>query len=276
VLGSDVNLSVLPVGATMEAGGFASIVVDGSATNEGSLYAVASGSPTIEFGVRIAPNGVFDQEGTITVSSSEQGDADLSVQGTGTQSSGTTLRNDGMIRVTDGGTAEISSDVAGTGTISLITDPSVPTRLPTSVELGGSVGPTQTVDLSSGILLLDQPKQFLGTIENWTSSGFIGLGDATVTSETYKQTSANGGVLQLYDADNNQIAALHLAGSYTSDDFILPQSGGDPYITVRDASDAGLGASPPSSPATVGQLLQDVHRLEAALTTLIADVRSLL
>lgn len=273
VLGPDVNLSVTPINPTMPEGGSAVIEVDGTATNEGRLYV---SNPNNLLDVLIAPGGVFDQEGTITVSASQNGDADLLVRGTSTQSSGTTLHNGGTISVTNGGTATISSDVTGIGVIELATNSPAPGVLPTSVELGGSVGSGQTIDLSQGLLTLDQPAQFLGTIENWTSSGLISLPNVTATSETYTQTSANGGVLQLYDADHSQIAALHLAGRYSSDDFVLPQLNGDPYLTVRDAGNAGLGASTPSSPATVGQLLQDVNRLEAALTTLIADVRSLL
>lgn len=277
VLGPDVNASVTPINPTMEQGGWASIEVDGTSTNEGRLYVVTTNNPNNVLDVRIAPGGVFDQEGTITVSASQNGDADLMIRGTtDAQSSGTTLRNGGTISVANGGNATISSDVTGIGVIELATNSSIPGVLPTSVELGGSVGSGQTIDLSQGQLTLDQPAQFLGTIENWTSTGSISLPNVIATSQTYTQTSVNGGVLQLYDADQNQIAALHLAGKYSSDDFVLPQPDGDPYITVRDAGNAGLGASTPSSPATVGQLLQDVHRLEAALTTLIADVRSLL
>lgn len=143
------------------------------------------------------------------------------------------VMNQGLIE-SDVGLAKIEPAVLGTGTIELLASFA---PVPGQVELGGLVGPGQTV-LFSGqgqapsalTLQLDEPRAFFGTIAGFSGTDTIELANTSATSERF-----HNGVLTVFNG-NDVVARLHFTGSFATDQFALSQSSGNTIITLGTSS----------------------------------------
>lgn len=128
-----------------------------------------------------------------------------------------------------GGNATIDPAVIGTGNIELAGHPLSGDTV--HVDFKNIVSAGETLQFASlapqyvGVeqLTLD-PQGFLGTITGFQAHDELVLPGVTATSEQYK-----AGVLTLFDAQR-PVAALHVAGSYTSSSFALSSSNGTTVI----------------------------------------------
>jgi hypothetical protein len=68
------------------------------------------------------------------------------------------------------------------------------------------------------------PREFFGTIANFTNIDTIDLKGVTVTSDTFSD-----GVLTLKDG-HQTVANLRFAGNYSTSDFVTQVVGGDTLI----------------------------------------------
>jgi hypothetical protein len=107
---------------------------------------------------------------------------------------------------------------------------------PSSVEFGQAVDRGQIVafsgtatPLTPETLLLDKPGQFQATIYNFGSppgpNNSIANTVIAMPNEDIRSDKWHNGVLSLYDARHDDVADLHLAGSYAQDQFIIGTSG---------------------------------------------------
>ncbi len=127
-LGPGVFLGLTPPNGngSFPGAGFATITVDGYDTSQATIFVGSGRGPGPDFlTIAIAPYGQLNQQGTINLSLGT-----LLVEGTGPAPA--TLNNDGAINVL--GTAIISADVIGSGTIAFLPY----STSSGSIEFGGS------------------------------------------------------------------------------------------------------------------------------------------
>lgn len=205
-----------------------------------SQYAIFTGlvAPAFESGgaltINVAAHGVMVSQGTLSVGGPPPGA--ITIDG----GAGAVLDNQGLIEAT-GASIIIDPNVIGTGTVEMASD--TPSTINSQVEFGGYVGPEQTV-LFSGqaaapsveLLLLDTPREFLAGIDGFAGSDTIDLANTTVTSDDF----ANG-VLTLRDG-HSVVADLHFAGSYTTDDFTITESGGGTLVSLNPSANDAVSA----------------------------------
>lgn len=192
--------------------------------------------------------------GNLTVSSGASFSApQLNVVSSGSVSGNGTLTgpiiDDGTITASSlnvsAGTLDVQGPVSGTGTLVVAPDPSLTSNLsifyepePSTLELGASVSVNVSFADSTGILILDDPQNFTGTITpaapQYVAAGRLAPGAAppsaadtiqltgiafdTVTGESYAG-DASGGVLTIVAAGGTQ--TLRFAGDYTTASFVL-------------------------------------------------------
>lgn len=157
-----------------------------------------------------------------------------------TAASGARFANDGTITA-DMGDVVIDPDMCGTGTVAIVQDLSRHAggfSIPSKVEFGGFVGRHQSVDfvptepnpglgtpLNDKLLVLDRPREFLATIEDFGPRDTIELAGTSVTAERFDH-----GVLKLFDKCH-AVASLHFSGCYGTSQFAVTESGGNSFIT---------------------------------------------
>ncbi|HYZ64466.1 MAG TPA: hypothetical protein VE650_18605 [Acetobacteraceae bacterium] len=141
--------------------------------------------------------------------------------------------NDGQVEAF-GGTVRMDVPVTGQGSFDILYNND---RVAAgAVEFGREVGQGQTIELDAGLLRLDRPAQFHGTILGFDAEGTIALAQTEATALDYAD-----GVLTVSDA-SGVAARLAIAGDYATEQFALSQHDGDALITVNRpaASDAPL------------------------------------
>jgi hypothetical protein len=136
---------------------------------------------------------------------------------------GSRFINDGTLTA-NGGSFDIGANIGGHGTTDILLNPGFPPSI-SEVEFGGSVGRGQTVNLDAGVLKLDKPAEFHGSIDGFNAASTIEIA-GTITSERYV-----GDVLNLFDGKMLE-AQLTLPGSFTSASFDIAHSGPDSLITL--------------------------------------------
>ena len=123
----------------------------------------------------------------------------------------------------------ITGSVTGTGSIDLFNN--------AMLEIGGSVSSGQTASfgalggpvVTTGMLILDDSRDFHGTISGLTTGDSIALADiafASNESAVWTQTTtANGGsgTLQIFDGSGTLETTLNLSGIYTQNQFALTE-----------------------------------------------------
>ena len=211
-LGPGVFLTLIPPNVFTQGRGFATITVEGYDTIEGRIWLGGRQVPQDTLTISIAPYGQLNQEGTITVLDGST----LRVSGTGDAPA--ILNNDGVINI-GGGSAVITADVIGSGSMALLST----TSFSPSLELSGSVAATQHVSFddpnraaSKENLRLDNPSTFHGIIDGFNNStvGYdsITLANTQATSAYFAQVTPDAGVLLLLDSQE-VVAALTLTGT---------------------------------------------------------------
>jgi hypothetical protein len=78
--------------------------------------------------------------------------------------------------------------------------------------------------------MLDEPKKFLGTIENFNPASTIELVDTRATRADF-----GDGVLKLFD-HHRLAAALDISGDFLSNQFQINHRHGDTFVTVGTVS----------------------------------------
>ncbi|MBV8412236.1 MAG: hypothetical protein JOY64_31760 [Alphaproteobacteria bacterium] len=133
------------------------------------------------------------------------------------------LMNNGTVEAL-GGTVRMNAAVAGQGVFDVLFDSN--TSRAGTLEFGEYVAAGQTVNLQSGLLKLDEPREFLGSIDGFNPDSTIELAHTSVTSADY-----SNGVLTLFD--RHRIAAeLHIDGNFTTDQFVLANHDGNTFVTL--------------------------------------------
>lgn len=147
--------------------------------------------------------------------------------------------NDGDIQAL-GGTVVMDVAVSGHGTFDVRVDE---TKFETGIlEFKDRVGAGQTVRLSDGLLKLDDPKGFHAAITNFSFPSTIELAQTTVTSASF----ANN-VLTLFNGQHVE-DKLDIVGNFTTDDFVITNSGGNAFVSLSPTvPPMGLTSQPSSS-----------------------------
>lgn len=184
-----------------------SVQVSGTAENSGNVAVGAGATVAVAM---TGPQDLLVNAGTVHVAAG----ATLGVAG------GQVLNNGGILA--EGGHVVLTTELTGSGVVALLAGPQF--QAP-SVELGGIVGSDQTVALDAGTLTLDDPHDFLGTIQDWGAAGSIRLAHVTATDLNW----ANG-ILSVRDGFLTE-AQLHVAGSYGADSFAFA-NGADGAVTL--------------------------------------------
>ena len=122
----------------------------------------------------------------------------------------------------------LESPVSGQGTFDIGANNNAVRR--GTIEFGDAVGRGETVQLNAGLLMLDEPKKFLGTIENFNPASTIELVDTRATRADFRD-----GVLKLFD-HHRLVAALDISGDFLSNQFQINHRHGDTFVTVGAVS----------------------------------------
>jgi hypothetical protein len=196
--------------------GFATITVNGYDTNEGRI-SLGGGKTAPDFlRVAIAPYSQLNQEGTISVFDSSQ------LRVSGTDPALATLNNDGTIEIV-GGSAVISTDIIGSGTIAFLT---AAPGFSESVELGGAVSATQHVSFSDPNisrtvegLRIDNPSAFHGIIDGFNNPiESVTLANTQADMAYFAQITPDAGALLLLDGQQ-VVGALTVTGQHASNAY---------------------------------------------------------
>jgi hypothetical protein len=141
-----------------------------------------------------------------------------------------------------GGTVRMNVPVTGQGTFDVLFNNNN-VRAGT-LEFTENVGAGETVKLDAGLLKLDEPMNFLASIQDFNSDSTIELTHTKVTSADY-----SNGVLTLFDK-NRVEARLNIVGDFTTEQFAIANHDGNAFITLN-----------PSSPVSAEQSVNGVNGL---------------
>lgn len=172
--------------------------------------------------------------------------------------------NDGEVEAF-GGTVRMNVPVTGQGTFDVLFNNN--DILSGTLEFAKGVAAGETVKLDAGLLILDQPKTFSASIQDFNPASTIELAHTKVTSADY-----SNGVLTLFD--RHRVAAqLNVVGDFTTEQFAVTNQNGNAFITVdqqfsqlvsamadhtADAPALGATASQPPSDSTLEHVLAPV------------------
>ena len=196
--------------------GFATIAVGGYDTIEGRISLGGSKINPDFLTIAISPYSQLNQEGTISVFDSSQ------LRVSGTDGALATLNNDGAIDIS-GGSAVISTDVIGSGTLAfLLASPAFGDE----AELGGGVSATQHVSFSSPngagtreSLRIDSPAAFHGVIDGFTDTfDSVTLANTQASGAYFAQVTPDSGALLLLNGQE-VVGALTVTGAHASNAY---------------------------------------------------------
>jgi hypothetical protein len=129
-----------------------------------------------------------------------------------------------------GGTVTMNVPVTGHGTFdSLFNNDET---LAGTLDFKKSVDAGETVNLTAGLLKLDQSETFHGSIQGFNSESAIELTHARVTFAEFAH-----GVLTLFDKHEVE-ARLNIAGDFKSDQFAIRNEAGNAFITLLPSASA--------------------------------------
>jgi hypothetical protein len=106
-----------------------------------------------------------------------------------------------------------------------------------TVEFASAVSSGTVVNLTAGILKLDGPLTFLGTIEDFNAASTIDLSNIQATFANYI-----GGSLLVFDR-MHEVAALKLPGFSSAGQFNIEESNGSTFITLAAANSSTPSAA---------------------------------
>jgi hypothetical protein len=90
----------------------------------------------------------------------------------------------------------------------------------------------ETVNLTAGLLKLDQSETFQGSIQGFNSESTIELTHARITFANFAD-----GTLTLFDKHDVE-ARLNIAGNFKTDQFAIRNEAGNAFITLIPAASA--------------------------------------
>ena len=217
--------------------GFATITVTGYDTNEGRVFLGGAKINPDFLNIAIAPYSQLNQEGTISVFDSSQ------LRVSGNDEAPATLNNDGTIDVS-GGSAIISTDVTGSGTLAFV---SASPSFGDDAELGAGVSATQHISFNGAdptgtreSLRIGSPSAFHGVIDGFADQlDSITLANTQATGAYFAQVTPESGALLLLNGQE-VVAALTVTGTH------LPNAYGVSNNEDGSATVAPLGLFPTS------------------------------
>jgi hypothetical protein len=127
-----------------------------------------------------------------------------------------------------GGTVRMNVPVTGQGTFDVLFN-NDNIRAGT-LEFTKSVDAGETINLTAGLLKLDAPRKFFGSIQGFNPDSVIELADTEITSADY-----SNGILTLFD-DHRVEARLDIVGDFTTDQFAITNQGGNAFITLAPSA----------------------------------------
>ena len=133
-----------------------------------------------------------------------------------------------------GGTVRMNVPVTGQGTFDVVFDNN--NVRSGTLEFAEDVEAGQTVKLDAGLLKLDEPQNFLASVQDFNPDSTIELTHTKVTSADY-----SNGVLTLFDKHRVE-AQLNIVGDFTTGQFAIANHDGNAFITLDPS--ASLSASP--------------------------------
>lgn len=192
----------------------ATINVQGSATNNGIItFSSDSGRFAVSVSGNAGAGGSLNNQGSFDVL-----DATVSWSSPLSGPLGS-LQNDGMISVWNPAngfeSAAIALNLSGSGVVQL--------NPHSSTAVGDSVASTQMIDFTGGsgaasTFEIAHPQDFAGAINGFAQGDTIRLMNTPYDGFTYNPTSANTGVLRLYNVGVDK-AELNFNGVYQASDF---------------------------------------------------------
>jgi hypothetical protein len=127
-----------------------------------------------------------------------------------------------------GGTVRMNVPVTGQGTFDVLFNNNN-VRAGT-LEFAESVGAGETVKLDAGLLKLDEPGEFLASIQDFNPDSTIELTHTKVTSADY-----SNGILTLFDKHRAE-ARLDIVGNFTTEQFAITNHDGNAFVTLNPSA----------------------------------------
>ncbi len=134
-----------------------------------------------------------------------------------------------------GGTVRMNVPVTGQGTFDVLFNNNN-VRAGT-LEFAEDVGAGETVKLDAGLLKLDEPLNFLASIQDFNPDSTIELTHTKVTSADY-----SNGVLTLFDKQRVE-ARLDIVGDFTTEQFAIANHDGNAFITLDPSAPVSAAQS---------------------------------
>jgi hypothetical protein len=144
--------------------------------------------------------------------------------------------NDGSVEAF-GGNVRMNAPVSGDGIFVLGNNDAISTG---SLEFRDSVASGERVRAVSGLLKLDQPLKFLGSIQEFDAGARIELAGTKATSLDFDPNDP--GVLKVFD-HQKLVAALDIIGNFTTSDFQLARQDGNTFVTRTQPSAGGTASA---------------------------------
>jgi hypothetical protein len=134
-----------------------------------------------------------------------------------------------------GGTVRMNVPVTGQGTFDVLFNNNN-VRAGT-LEFAEDVGTGETVKLDAGLLKLDEPLNFLGSIQDFNPDSTVELTHTKVTSADY-----SNGVLTLFDKHRVE-ARLDIVGDFTTEQFAIANHDGNAFVTLDPSASVSAAQS---------------------------------
>jgi len=129
-----------------------------------------------------------------------------------------------------GGTVTMNVPVTGHGAFDVLFNNNE--TFAGTLDFKKSVDAGETVNLTAGLLKLDQSETFHGSIQGFNSESTIELTHARSTFAEFA-----GGILTVFDKHEVE-ARLNIAGDFKSDQFAIRNEAGNAFITLIPSASA--------------------------------------
>lgn len=227
------NIQLYP-DTTRPTGQYGNIDVYGTVTDAGGISMGGSIQPPgFAYVTLHGPTSHLTLNGTSSV---QQGST-LTVAG----DPGSVLENNGSIGAggRSGPFIHIETALTGNGTIAVARTP----ENVGSIELDGSVGRDQKIDLMGGSLLLTNPMTFLGEVNSFGGSDTLNIRGNVIFTQ-FNQTGLADGYLSVLTSNPNapsgfDLDQIHMGGTFAANAFSVHQQGTTAIISL--AADRPLG-----------------------------------
>jgi hypothetical protein len=129
-----------------------------------------------------------------------------------------------------GGRVTMNVPVTGHGTFDVLFNNN--DILAGTLEFTKDVSAGETISLGAGLLKLDEPETFHGSIQGFNPDSTIELTNAKITFADFAD-----GILTLFDKHNVE-ARLDIAGDFKTDQFAIRNEAGNAFITLTPSAPA--------------------------------------